>query len=447
MTDPIESNRKGNLVASTRHPLGQNQAEFWDGAALLAEQERVFQICHGCRRCVSLCPAFSTLFDLIDASPTRAVDGVAKADYARVTEQCRLCDLCHQTQCTRTSSHPGSLDFPHLMLRAKALRFRERGAPQAARILARSREVGRLASIPGVAPVVNAASRNSGARKLLERTLAVHAEARLPTCHAPTARPRLKHLRSGGLSWAAGRTRGRLAIFAPCSCDHSTPTVVDDLMPTLTHNAIPTSLVERASCCGMPRLELGDLDTVREYKETNIPQLAQMVRDGWDLTAAVPSCVLMFKQRLPLMFPDDAEVALVRDAFFDPFEYLVERRRAGLLNTQFRNPLGKVVWHAACHQRVQKIGPKTREILELVPGTEVVAIERCAVHDGTHGAKRDTYAQARALGRPVERRVAEVDPAYLTSDCPRAAEHIAHRVDDKAAATHPLSLLRQAYGI
>lgn len=447
MAEPIDSTREGNLEAPTRHPLGQDQPEFWDRAALEAEQERVFHICHGCRRCVSLCHAFPTLFDLVDASPTLEVDGVAKADYAKVTDQCYLCDLCYQTKCPYTPPHPWNVDFPHLMLRAKAVRFRERGAPLSAKILASTREVGRLVSTPGVVQVVNAANRNPSARKLLERSLAVHAEARVPTYHAPTARQRLKHLRSGGLAWAAGRTRGQLAIFATCYCDHSAPAVVEDLVAILGHNAIPTRLVERESCCGMPRLELGDLDTVRKYKEANIPQLAQMVRDGWDLTAALPSCVLMFKQELPLMFPDDPEVALVRDAFFDPFEYLMERHRAGLLNTDFKQPLGKVVWHVACHQRVQKIGPKTREILEMVPGTEIVTVERCSGHDGTYGVKRDTYALSRKLAKPVERRVADADPEHFTSDCPMAGAHIAHGLNDKPAAEHPLSLLRKAYGI
>lgn len=447
MAEPTDSKREGNLEAPTRHPLGQDQPGFWDPAALEAEQERVFHICHGCRRCVSLCQAFPTLFDLVDASPTLEVDGVAKADYARVTEQCYLCDLCYQTKCPYTPPHPWNVDFPHLMLRAKAVRFREQGAPLAARLLASTREVGRLASLPGVAQAVNAANRQPLARKLLQSTLGVHAEARLPTYHAPTARQRLHHLRSGAAATPAGRTSGKLAIFATCYCDHAAPAVVEDLAAILAHNAIPTRLVERESCCGMPRLELGDLDTVRRYKEDNIPVLARMAREGWDFTAAVPSCVLMFKQELPLMFPDDAEVELVRQRFFDPFEYLMERHRAGLLDTAFRQPLGRIAWHVACHQRVQKIGPKTREILELVPGTEIVTIERCSGHDGTYGVKRATYPLARKLAAPVEKRVAESAPQHFVSDCPMAAGHIAHGLDDQPPAEHPLSLLRKAYGI
>jgi Fe-S oxidoreductase len=329
MSEPLESTREGNLEAPTRHPLGQDDPAFRDRAALDAELERVFDICHGCRRCVSLCHAFPTLFDLIDASETMEIDGVDKADYPRVVEQCYLCDLCYQTKCPYTPPHPWNVDFPHLMLRAKAVEFGEYGAPLSARILSNTRAVGKLASIPVVVQTINAANRNKAARKLLQKTLGVDAEARVPAYHAPTARKRLKKLDGAGEAQAAGRTRGRLAIFATCYCDHSEPGVVEDLAAVLAHNAIPTKLVERESCCGMPKLELGDLDTVKKYKERNIPVLAKMAREGWDFTAAIPSCVLMFKQELPLMFPDDADVALVRERFFDPFEYLAERHKAG----------------------------------------------------------------------------------------------------------------------
>ena len=155
----------------------------------------------------------------------------------------------------------------------------------------------------------------------------------------------------------------------------------------------------------------------------------------------------MFKQELPLMFPDDPDVALVRKHFFDPFEYLMERHRAGLFVTDFKQPLGKVVWQVACHQRVQNIGPKTRDILKLIPDTEVVTIERCSGHDGTYGVKKKTYAISRKIAKPVEKRVRQAEGDHFTSDCPMAGEHIAHGLGDNAVAEHPLSLLRKAYGI
>ena len=447
MVDTGESTREGSLEAPTRHPLGWTEPDFHDQAALEAEMERIFDICHGCRRCVSLCHAFPTLFDLVDESETMEVDGVDKADYPRVVEQCYLCDLCYQTKCPYVPPHPWNVDFPHLMLRAKAAHFQREGAPLSARILSNTRAVGKLASIPVVVQAVNAANRSGPARKLLEKALGVDTRARVPDYHWPTARKRLHELDGSGKAIPAGRTRGKLAIFATCYCDHSMPQAVEDMAAVFAHNDIPLRLVESEACCGMPKMELGDLDTVKKYKERNIPVLAGMIRAGWDISAPIPSCILMFKQELPLMFPDDQNVALVREHIFDPFEYLMLRHREGLLKTAFAKPLGKIAWHVACHQRVQKIGPKTRELFELIPDSEIVTIERCSGHDGTYGVKKATYALSRKIARPVEKRVADAGADHFTSDCPMAGSHIAHGLDDKPPNEHPLTLLRIAYGL
>jgi len=444
-TPPVA--REGNLEAPTRHPLDWKNPGFYDQAVIDKELERVFEICHGCRRCVSLCQSFPTLFDLVDASETMEVDGVAKADYTKVVEQCYLCDLCYQTKCPYVPPHAWNVDFPHLMLRAKAAAFQRGEVRLAAKILSATDAVGKLSTIPVVVEAVNALNRAPAARKLLEISLGVDRNARVPAYTANTARKRLQHLDGAGDALPAGRTRGKVAIFATCYCNYSTPQPVEDLAAVLRHNGIAAKLIEREVCCGMPKLELGDLASVEKYKKQNVPVLANAIRDGWDISATIPSCVLMFKQELPLMFPDDEDVQLVKRHIFDPFEYLWQRHQAGLLDTQFKQGLGKVAYHAPCHQRVQNIGPKTREVLSLIPDTEIQSIERCSGHDGTYGVKAKTYAFARKIAKPVETRVEQIAPAHFASDCPMAGSHIAHGLGDRPSAESPLGLLRLAYGI
>jgi len=447
MADDRTTPREGSLDAPTRHPLDWKNPLFYDQAALDAELERVFHICHGCRRCVSLCQAFPTLFDLVDESSTMEIDGVAKADYAKVVDQCYLCDLCYQTKCPYVPPHEWNVDFPHVMLRAKAASHKRGATATSAKILSSTTAVGKLATIPVVVNAVNALNRSPAARKLLEKTLGVHRDARVPEYARPTARARLKDLDGAGSAQQAGRTRGKVALFATCYCNYSAPQPVEDLAAVLSHNGVGVTLVAREVCCGMPKLELGDLDSVEKYKNTNISVLAAAIRDGYDITAAIPSCVLMFKQELPLMFPDDEDVQLVKRHMFDPFEYLWLRHQAGLLKTQFKQGLGSIAYHAPCHQRVQNIGPKTRDVLALVPDTQVQVIERCSGHDGTYGVKEKTYALSRKIAKPVETRVAQSNAAHFASDCPMAASHIAHGLGDNPRAESPISLLRMAYGI
>ncbi|HHI77439.1 MAG TPA: Fe-S oxidoreductase [Gammaproteobacteria bacterium] len=438
--------REGSLEAPTRHPIDWRNPDYYDEDKLFAELERVYDICHGCRRCVSLCNAFPTLFDLVDESDTMEVDGVAKDDYWKVVDQCYLCDLCFLTKCPYVPPHEWDVDFPHLMLQAKAVKYRKQGASLRDKTLTSTDLLGSIAGIPVVAGVVNTLNETPAFRKVLERTFGVHHEARLPRFHSRPLRSRIQP-DSGEGAEPAGPTTGKVALFATCYGNRNDPKSGEDLVAVLRHNGIKVTLAEKERCCGMPKLELGDMQAVAEAKEVNIPVLAKLVDEGWDLIAPVPSCVLMFKQELPLMFPDDPDVAKVRDAFYDPFEYLMLRHKHGKLNTEFRNPLGKVAYHVACHQRVQRIGPKTRELLSLIPGTEVQVIERCSGHDGTYAVKKEFHEASMKIGRPVYNKVKQMQPDHYSSDCAMAGEQIANGLGDGSEPEHPISLVRQAYGI
>ncbi|MCU7808660.1 MAG: Fe-S oxidoreductase, partial [Candidatus Thiodiazotropha sp. (ex Semelilucina semeliformis)] len=168
---------------------------------------------------------------------------------------------------------------------------------------------------------------------------------------------------------------------------------------------------------------------------------------GWDIVAPVPSCALMFKQELPLLFPDEPEVKKVADAIFDIFEYLILRHKADLLKTDFKQGLGKVAYHAACHQRVQNIGAKTKELLSLIPDTDVTAIERCSGHDGTYAVKSEFHEHAMKIGKPVVNRVKQAEADHYGSDCPMAGHHIENGLRDGRQPEHPISLVRKAYGL
>jgi Fe-S oxidoreductase len=444
--------REGSLEAPTRHPLDWENPQFWDQAKAEKELERIFDICHGCRRCVNLCTAFPTLFDLVDASPTLEADGVKKEDYGKVVDQCYLCDLCYMTKCPYVPPHPWNVDFPHVMLRAKAIKF-DKGGELRLRLrdslLSSTDALGKLAAIPVVAQTVNFVNRNAVARSAMQGVLGVHKARDLPP-YAPkkfrssAAQPRSFPIKSGK------NTPGRVALFATCYANYNEPEMAHDLVALLEHNEIPWMLAEKEACCGMPKLELGDLKGVDALKKKNIPVLAKLARDGYAILAPVPSCTLMFKQELPLMYPQDPDTLAVRDAMFDPFEYFVLRRRDGLLKTDFVNALGKIAYHIPCHSRVQNIGQKTREMLETIPGTTVNLVERCSGHDGTWGVKREFFDNSMKIGRPVFRQMAQAAADYVSSDCPIAARHIMQGMGEdarEAVKAHPLALLRKAYGI
>jgi glycerol-3-phosphate dehydrogenase subunit C len=439
--------REGSLEAPTRHPLDWKAADFYDESKLGSELGRIFEICHGCRRCVNLCTAFPTLFDLIDGGATGELDGVDRARYGEVVDQCYLCDMCYMTKCPYVPPHPWNVDFPHLMLRAKALKFRKGAVGFRDRLLSSTDVLGKLATIPVVVKFVNAANKMAAARTLMHSALGVHKDRVLPEYASPRFRPKARP-QSAFPVREGSRTPGKAAVFATCYVNYNEPGIGHDLLEILAHNEVPAMVVEKEACCGMPKLELGDLESVARNKEVNVPVLARLAREGYALVTAVPSCTLMFKQELPLLFPDDADVKAVAEAMFDPFEYLVLRHKDGLLKTDFKKPLGRVSYHVPCHLRVQNMGQKTRELLELIPETKVHTVERCSGHDGTWGVKAEYFENSMKIGRPVFRQLAEADPAYVSSDCAIAARHILQGMGETSVRKqHPITLIRIAYGL
>jgi glycerol-3-phosphate dehydrogenase subunit C len=336
------------------------------------------------------------------------------------------------------------------MLRAKAVKFKNGEVKFRDKLLSNTDRMGSFAGIPIVTQAVNAVNKTKLARNLIESAIGIDKNAWLPE-FAGTK------FRSGAAASTpypvidGTLTPGKIAVYSTCYVNYNEPGIGHDLLAILDHNEIPYVLIEKETCCGMPILEQGNLAGVEAKKNINMPQLARLAREGYAILTPIPSCTLMYKQELPLMFPDDADTQLVKEAMWDPFEYFISRNRDGLLKTDFKHALGNVSYHIPCHSRVQNVGRKTAETLQLVPGTKLNIVERCSGHAGTFGVKKEFHATAMKIGKPVFKAMANNAPDYISSDCQLAVHHIEQGMTEaglkKTEIAHPLSLLRKAYEI
>ena len=445
--------KEGSLEAPTRHAVDWKNEDFYDEKTCLDEMERIFDICHGCRRCVSLCGSFPTLFDLIDEGESMELDGVDKADYWKVVDQCYLCDVCYLTKCPYVPPHPWNLDFPHTMLRAKAIQFKKGTATRRRdNLLSNTSANGRLASIPVVSEAVNFATDSKMLRSVGEKIVGIHKTAWLPKFAKKTFEKNFEI--SGDFAVRDGKlTKGKVAVYTTCYINWNEPGIGHDLLEILRINQIPYKVIEKQACCGMPKLELGDLDSVEELKNENIPKMVCLAKAGYVILSPIPSCTLMFKQELPLLFPDDTDVQLVGKAMMDPFEYFRARMKDQLLKMDFSSGPGNVSYHVSCHLRVQNVGQKTREVLEKLPGSAINTVERCSGHAGTWGVKKEFHDTALKIGKPVFRQMkthkeaGNGTPDVIASDCQLAAHHIKQGIGSEVEnkVKHPLTILAEAY--
>jgi glycerol-3-phosphate dehydrogenase subunit C len=442
--------REGSLDAPFRHPIAWRDDSYYDLAAVEKEMERVFDICHGCRRCFNLCDSFPKLFDMVDESPTGELDGVDKHDYAKVAEACTLCDMCFLTKCPYVPPHAFDLDFPHLILRYRAAK-RKAGEREFVREeLGKTDRNGKLAK-PFAGLANFATKQGSPLRGLMEAVAGIDAEAELPKYHSRTATDRLARALTpdpAGPAYAAGR---KVALYATCFVDYNEPDTAVAAAEVLARQGVEAKLVY-PECCGMPQLESGDLANVAGRAERVAKAFEPWLDQGYEIAALTASCGLMMKFEWPLLLPENAAVKRLAAATRDISEYVVDLSKAYGLAPGLKAVEGGVTVHHACHARAQNMGAKSAEMLNLIPDTKVEIVERCSGHGGTFGVMKETRPMAVKVGKPAAKQVAAKGSAELCSDCPLACKHLGQLLtvetkgEQKPRQSHPIEVLARAYG-
>jgi len=443
--------REGSLEAPVRHEIPWNDPDFYDEAKLDEELRRVFDICHGCRRCFNLCDSFPRLFDLIDESESGELDTVASADFQPVIDACTLCDMCFLTKCPYVPPHEFNLDFPHLMLRARAIEFKKGKVGFADRALAETDRNGKLAA--PVAGLANWATDESNGmtRGLMESVGGIDRHAKLPKFHGKTFTARAKQ--APDVNKDAPAYGRKAVLYATCFVNYNDPGVGVAAREVLARNGVETEVVY-PTCCGMPKLEQGDIADVADRAKKIAAELRPWVDKGYDVIGLVPSCTLMLKFEWPLIVPDDENVQKLKLASFDMSEYIVSiAKKEGLV--EGLQPLDDgVTCHIACHARAQNVGQKAAEMLRLIPDTKIDVVERCSGHGGSWGVKKEWFEVALKVGKPVARTAVKNGNSYVASECPLAADHILQGMERLAEGApvparswSPIEIFAKAYGI
>jgi Fe-S oxidoreductase len=407
---------------------------FWDQREVDQEIRRIFDICHNCRRCYNLCPSFNTLLDGIDACDGE-VSKLAQSTVRTVVDQCFQCKLC-DPHCPYVPPHHWEVDFPRLMLRAKAVRVRHEGVSLQDRVLGEPERLGAMAS--PLAGLANWANHNRLFRAVMEKAVGIHRAFNLPEY----ARQPFARWFKGHRSATSG-ANGKVALFYTCTVNYNAPDIGIATVQVLEHNQVAV-ICPNQVCCGMPNLDGGDVASARQKAEQNVRSLAAAVDAGYDIVVPGPTCSYTLKREYPYLVKGEA-AQKVSQHTFDICEYLMRLRHEGRLNTQFAQGMGRIAYHVPCHLRVQNIGFKSRDVLRLLPDTQIEMIEKCAGVDGTWGMKREYRDMSLKAARGLFRGIEQAEAALTVSDCPLAGLQIAGH--DRRPPLHPVQVMRTAYGL
>jgi glycerol-3-phosphate dehydrogenase subunit C len=413
-----------------------NEAKYWERAKLDKEIERVFDICHGCRLCFNLCPSFPALFEAVDAKGDD-VRKLTTAENQRVIDLCYECRLC-EIKCPYTprDGHEFQLDFPALVLRARAIDAREHGVKLRERLLGNPVRVGKIGTL---APkLANWSCRSTVQRRLMEQVVGIHRDKQLPEFAEQTFE---KWVAINGLPPAPAEPTAKVAIFQTCTVNYYNTAPGKALVKVLARNECAIKCPQQ-NCCGMPALDGGDVAFAQKQARSNIESLLPLVRDGYKVAAINPSCSLMMRRDYPTLIgtPESHELAA---AIVDPHELLYTLRRAGKFNREFRSTPGKIAYHIPCHLKAQSVGFRARDLMRQIPGVEIVTVDACTAHDGTWAMKKENFELSMQWGERAFSGMREAEAAMMATDCPLAAIQIEQGTGVRPV--NPIEILARAY--
>ena len=438
--------KEGSTETPIRHPIDFNNPDFLDSKKIDDEIRRVFDICHGCRRCFNLCESFPKLFDTIDNSKNEDVESLKSEQFKPVVDACTLCDMCFMTKCPYVPPHEFNLDFPHLMLRYRAAQRKKNQLSKIPYQLAHLDRNGKFGVF--FSKILNWVTdhRNQLFRKILELIANIDKRVRLPKYNSETFADFFKKNIS---KISTGKTSDRkVVIYSTCFVNFNKKNTGVAALKVLKKNGVD---VQHAypGCCGMPFLEQADLTKVVEQAKKVSKDLLSWIDKGYKVVTLTASCGLMLKFEWPLLLPENNNIKKLSLNVFDIDEYVVDISEKEGLVDGLQEIDGGVTVHNACHARAQNMGIKARDMLKLIPNIKLDVVERCAGDGGTFGVMKETYNLATKVGRPTIRQIDKKKNKYMASDCPLAGKHLNQLSKDTEIkhdeALHPIEILAKSY--
>ncbi len=438
---------EGGLRKPERKAINISDPKFWNETELDTELRRQFDVCHSCRRCFNLCDSFPKLFDLIDEAPSMELDTVDSSSFKNVVDACTLCDMCFMVSCPYVPPHEFAIDIPSIFIRYKALE-NKKNANSIDTQIAKTDLNGRIGVFFSIISNFFLNKRRIFFRKILSLLTGIDTSVTLPRFNKISFKEFFaKYKKKFDFK---KHYNEKILIFNSCYVNYNDSKIGEALVKVLEKNNVYMEQFYEG-CCKMPQLEQGMVQEVQLQSEKTALILKEKIDQGFKVVTPIASCALMIKSHWPLLSPDNKNVARLAKATMDIDEYIWDlNNRKGLVDGM--KSLNKnITLHSSCHSRAQNIGPKSAQILKLIPDTKTINVEKCSGHGGTWGIKKKWNKTARKVGLSAAKQVFK-EEGIIASTCPLAGLHLQDINEQKKLRAsdnkiyHPIELIAKSYG-
>lgn len=234
-------------------------------------------------------------------------------------------------------------------------------------------------------------------------------------------------------------------IFYPgCFINYNDPQVGVDFVAVMQAAGYEVVVPESFVCCGAPMVSGGFLEEAEKNANINIAELNKWTEQGYPVVTCCTSCNLMLKQEYQELF-EIPNLDKVAAKIYNATEFLLELIEEGKWAPKFQPYKERMVYHAPCHLRVQGIGRPSLDVLEYVPGLEMIDADAgCCGISGSYGFKEEKYEISMKVGSALFERIKDCKVQTVASDCGTCREQIAH--GSGAKTIHPISIIRKSIG-
>ena len=438
---------EGGLRKPVREVIDIDNPKFWDHNDLDGELRRQFDVCHSCRRCFNLCDSFPKLFDLIDDAPSMELDTVDSSKFKSVVDACTLCDMCFMVSCPYVPPHEFAIDIPSIFIRYKALENKKKKNLVDAQI-ANTDMNGKIGVFFSAITNFLLSKKRIFFRKILSLLIGIDASATLPKYNNSNFKNFFKKFKK--TFEFKKNYNEKVLIFNSCYVNYNDSKIGEALVKVLQKNKVYMEQFYDG-CCKMPQLEQGKVKEVKRAAEVTASKLKEKIDQGFRVITPIASCALMIKSHWPLLTPDNENVTLLAKSTMDIDEYLWDlNNRKGLVEGM-KSLKKNITLHSSCHSRAQNIGPKSAQILKLIPDTKTVNVEKCSGHGGTWGIKTKWNKTARKVGLSAAKQIFK-EENIIASTCPLAGLHLRDineqkQLNNNDKIYHPIELIAKSYGL
>ena len=385
---------EGGLRKPEREAIKIDDPKFWNESELDNELRRQFDVCHSCRRCFNLCDSFPKLFDFIDDAPSMELDTVKSINFKSVVDACTLCDMCFMVSCPYVPPHEFAIDIPSIFIRYKALENRKQKNLIDSQI-ANTDFNGKIGIMFSLLANFLLSKKRVFFRKVLSLLIGIDKSATLPKFNSYSFKSFFNKYKKK-FEFKKLYTE-KVIIFNSCYVNYNDSKIGEALVKVLEKNKVYMEQFYEG-CCKMPQLEQGKIHEVKLTSEKIANKLKEKIDQGFKVITPIASCALMIKSHWPLLNPDNENVALLARSTMDIDEYIWDLNARKGLAEGMQSLKKNITLHSSCHSRAQNIGPKSAQILKLIPNTKTVNVEKCSGHGGTWGIKKKWNSTARKVG-------------------------------------------------